>query len=50
MAITKLIYQDDNEALLRSVERNGEAMVSLINTDRGIKSAASNLISKDVLE
>lgn len=50
MAITKLIYQDDNEALLRSVERNGEAMATLIDTDRGIKSAASSLISKDLLE
>lgn len=50
MALTKLIYQDDNEALLRSVERNGEAMVTLIDTDKGIKSAASNLISKDLLE
>lgn len=48
--LTKLIYQDDNEALLRSVERNGEAMCTLIDTDRGIKSAASNLISKDILE
>lgn len=50
MALTKLIYQDDNEALLRSVERNGEAMVTLIDMDRGVKSAASNLISKDILE
>lgn len=50
MAISKLIYQDDNESLLRSVERNGEAMVQLLDTDRGIKSAASNLISKDILE
>lgn len=50
MAITKLIYQEDNEALLRSVERNGEAMCTLIDTDKGIKSAASNLISKDILE
>lgn len=50
MAISKLIYQDDNENLIRSVERNGEAMATLIDTDRGIKSAASNLISKELLE
>jgi hypothetical protein len=37
MSISKLIYQDDNEGLLRSVERNGEAMATLIDTDRGVK-------------
>ena len=46
----KIIYQDSCDELLRSVEANGEAMVSLIETSTGIKSAASNLISKDVLE
>lgn len=50
MALTKLIYQDDNENLLRCVERNGESMTTLIDTDRGIKSAASSLISRELLE
>lgn len=50
MSISKLIYQDDNEGLLRSVDRNGEAMATLIDTDRGVKQAASQLISQDVLE
>lgn len=50
MAINKVIYQDSNEEFMKAVERNGEAMVSLLNFDRGVKAAASNLISKDLLE
>lgn len=46
----KIIYQDSNEALMESVARNGEAMVSLIDSDRGIKSASSDLCNKELLE
>lgn len=48
--MNKIIYQDSNEELLRAVEANGEAMTTLIETERGVKSAASNLIDKSVLE
>lgn len=50
MAITKLIYQDSSEELLRAVAANGEAMTSLIEYDRGVKSASSDLVSKQLLE
>lgn len=46
----KIIYQDSNDALTEAVSRNGEAMVSLIETDTGVKSAASNLIKRSMLE
>lgn len=50
MAITKLIYQDSSEELMRAVAANGEAMTSLIEYDRGVKSASSDLVSKKLLE
>lgn len=46
----KIIYQDSSDALMEAVARNGESMVSLIETDTGVKSAASNMISKSLLE
>lgn len=48
--MNKIIYQDSNEELLRSVAANGESMVQLIETDTGVKSAASQLINRDLLE
>lgn len=50
MALTKLIYQDANEALVNAAYQNGQQMSSLIEFDTGIKSAASNLVSKELLE
>lgn len=46
----KIIYQDSNDDLLRAVAANGEAMVNLIETEVGVKSAASQLIDKNLLE
>jgi hypothetical protein len=43
----KLHYQDDQENLL---EACGGAMNALIETERGVKSAASDLIGRDVIE
>lgn len=48
--MNKIIYQDSNEELMRSVEANGEAMTTLIEMDAGVKSAASSMISRDLLE
>lgn len=48
--MNKIIYQDSSEELMRAVEANGEAMTTLIETEAGVKSAASSLISKDLLE
>lgn len=50
MALSKIVYQDSSEELLRAVDRNGEAMTSLIEYDRGVKSASSDLVSKQLLE
>ena len=50
MAITKIIYQDANEALVNAVYRNGESLCSLLDYDSGVKSASSQLVSKDLLE
>lgn len=50
MAISKIIYQDSSEELMRAVAANGEAMTSLIEYDRGVKSASSDLVSKRLLE
>lgn len=50
MAINKIIYQDSNDALLERMARNGESLVTLLNTEHGVKSAASNLASKELLE
>lgn len=46
----KIIYQDSSDELMRSVAANGEAMVTLIETSTGVKSAASSLVSKELLE
>lgn len=48
--MNKIIYSDSNEELMKAVAANGESMVQLIETDTGIKSAASQLISRDLLE
>ena len=50
MAISKIIYQDSNEELMQAVAAHGEAMTSLIEYDRGVKSASSDLVSKKLLE
>lgn len=50
MSLTKLIYQDSNEDLVRAAAAHGQEMASLIEFDTGIKSAASNLVSKELLE
>lgn len=50
MAITKLISQDSNEAVMQAALEHGEAMCSLIEHENGIKSASSALVSKDLLE
>ena len=43
----KVHYQDDQDALL---EACGGQMNHLINTERGVKSAASELIGRDIIE
>ena len=50
MAITKLISQDSNEAVMQAAAANGEAMCSLIEHEVGIKSASSSLVSRELLE
>lgn len=50
MAISKIIYQDSNEALVRAAHENGEMMCTLIETSTGIKSASSDLVSRSLLE
>lgn len=50
MAITKLISQDSNEAVMQAAAANGEAMCSLIEHEVGIKSASSALVSRELLE
>lgn len=50
MALNKIIYQDSNEALMQSVRDHGGAMTTLINTEFGVKQAASDLISRDIVE
>lgn len=50
MAISKVIYQDSNEALVRAAYENGEMMCKLIETSTGIKSASSDLVSRELLE
>lgn len=50
MALTKLIYSDSNEAVVRAAYECGQPMTSLIEYDTGIKSASSNLVSKELLE
>lgn len=46
----KIIYQDSNEMLMEAVAKNGEAMATLLNFERGVKSAASSAIDKKTLE
>ena len=46
----KIIYQDSNEEFMNAVAANGEAMVNLIELESGVKSAASQLINKSLLE
>lgn len=46
----KIIYQDSNEEFMRAIAANGEAMVNLIEAESGVKSAASQLIDKNLLE
>lgn len=50
MAISKVIYQDSCEALVKAAAANGEMMCSLIETETGVKSASSALVSKSLLE
>lgn len=50
MAITKVIYQDSCEELVRAAAANGEMMCSLIETEVGVKSAASAMVSRELLE
>lgn len=50
MALTKLIYSDANEALVKAAYECGQPMTSLIEYDTGVKSASSNLVSKELLE
>lgn len=46
----KIIYQDSSDELMRAVAANGEAMTTLIETESGVKSAASSMISRELLE
>ena len=51
MAISKIIYQDSSDELLRAVEASGECMTSLIDWEHGgIKQASSDMASKKLLE
>lgn len=50
MALTKLIYSDSNEAVVHAAYECGQPMTSLIEYDTGVKSASSNLVSKELLE
>lgn len=48
--MNKVIYQDSNENLLKALEANGESLVQLLDTENGVKSAASDMISKETIE
>lgn len=50
MAISKVIYQDSCEELVRAAAANGEMMCSLLETRNGVKSASSDLVSRQLLE
>ena len=50
MAISKLIYSDANEAVVQAAAACGQPMASLIETENGVKSASSALVSKDLIE
>lgn len=48
--MNKIIYQDSNEELLQSLKANGESLVTLLDTENGVKRAASDMISKETIE
>lgn len=50
MAISKIIYQDSDTGMVEAMRRNGEALVTLLELERGVKQASSQLVSKDLLE
>lgn len=50
MAISKVIYQDSCEELVRAAAANGEMMCTLIETEAGVKKASSDLVSRELLE
>lgn len=50
MALSKIIYQDSCEELVRAAYANGEMLSTLIDYDTGVKKASSSLVSKQLLE
>lgn len=50
MAIDKIIYQDSNEQLNDAMRRHGDAFVTLLETENGVKSASSDIVSKELME
>lgn len=46
----KIIYQDGCDEFTRAMEHAGESFVNLIETEVGVKSAASDLIDRNLLE
>ena len=46
----KIIYQDSCDEFTRAMEHAGESFVNLIETEAGVKSAASDLIDRNLLE
>lgn len=50
MAISKLIYPDSNEELAAALYAAGETFYSVVDCESGVKSASSDLVSKQLLE
>lgn len=50
MAIDKIIYQDSNELLNDAMRRNGDAFVTLLEVENGVKSASSDVATKELIE
>lgn len=50
MAISKIIYQDSCEELVKATAANGEMMSTLIELSDGVKCASSALVSRQLLD
>lgn len=50
MAIDKIIYQDSNELMNDAMRRNGDTFVRLIELEKGVKSASSDIATRELLE
>lgn len=48
--LSKLIYNDDNDNILESLKKQGIPLSSIIDTSTGIKSASSDLVTRNLIE